>query len=82
MSSQNEKPYPRLLGGSVYKVVMDDVQMFPDDEDPNQIRLLFQLFPDNGTRDHQETVPLSLLFSDQAQASAFLNRLAQEVLNQ
>ena len=70
---------PRLLGGSVYRV-MDDVQMFPDDEDPKQVRVLLKLIPDNDTSDHQEIVPVSLLFPARDRASAFFRHLAQEVL--
>ena len=87
MSKPNLPPYlsevkapKRLLGDSVFQIVAYGI--FPDDEDPNQVRLLLNLRPHNGTRDHLETVPLSLFFSDRDSASAFLSHLAQEVQNQ
>ena len=71
--------FPSLLGGSVFQVV--DYELFPDDKDPNQVRLLLTLHRHNGPENHlgSESSYLSLLFPDRGIASELFHRLADQM---
>ena len=72
----------RLLGA--YQIAKDEpvFQIFPDNESPNQVRLLLKVESCDDTRSHQGTSHISIFLPDRQWASVFFSRLAQEVLRQ